>query len=90
MKEEEKLELAGIKETGISQVIRESRDYLGFQCYYTAGEKETASWRTFFFFVVFLTCIEIPPNTKAREAAGVIHSDFAKGFIRLAILNFRN
>ena len=53
MKEEEKLELAGIKETGISQVIRESRDYLGFQCYYTAGEKETASWRTFLLFVVF-------------------------------------
>jgi ribosome-binding ATPase YchF (GTP1/OBG family) len=45
MTEADILALGGIKETGISQVIRESRDYLGFQCYYTAGPKETASWR---------------------------------------------
>jgi ribosome-binding ATPase YchF (GTP1/OBG family) len=46
MTQEQLLEqLGGIKESGLSQVIRESRERLGFHCYYTCGEKEAASWR---------------------------------------------
>ena len=63
------LEMAGLKESGLDQLIRKAYELLGLKTYFTAGEKEVRAW-TF------------PTGAKAPAAAGVIHSDFEKGFIR--------
>ncbi len=63
------LEMAGLKESGLDQLIRKAYELLDLKTYFTAGEKEVRAW-TF------------PSGAKAPEAAGVIHSDFEKGFIR--------
>lgn len=76
--EEEKLEFLsslGLKETGLSQVIKQGYSLLGLQTYFTAGPKEVRAWT-------------IKIGAKAPEAAGVIHSDFEKGFIRAQIIAF--
>jgi len=73
--EEEKkafLEDAGLEESGLHSLIREGYDMLGLQTYFTAGEKEVRAW-TF------------PKGAKAPQAAGVIHSDFERGFIRAEV-----
>ncbi len=62
------LESLGLERTGLERVIRAAYDLLGLITYFTAGPKETRAWT-------------IPDNCKAPEAAGVIHSDFARGFI---------
>jgi ribosome-binding ATPase len=59
----------GLEEPGLHTLIREGYRLLGLQTYFTAGEKEVRAWT-------------IPVGAKAPEAAGVIHSDFERGFIR--------
>ena len=59
----------GLKESGLDQMARAGYKLLGLGTYFTAGPKEVRAWT-------------IPKNTKAPQAAGVIHSDFEKGFIR--------
>ena len=59
----------GLDEPGLHKLIREGYRLLGLQVYFTAGEKEVRAW-------------EIPVGARAPEAAGVIHSDFERGFIR--------
>jgi len=59
----------GLEEPGLNRLIRAGYRLLGLQVYFTAGEKEVRAW-------------EIPVGAKAPEAAGVIHSDFERGFIR--------
>ena len=59
----------GAKEPGLHRLIMEAYQLLGLKTYFTAGEKEVRAWT-------------IREGTKAPQAAGVIHSDFEKGFIR--------
>lgn len=63
------LESLGIEEPGLHRLIRESYSLLALSTYFTAGPKETRAWT-------------ISVGTKAPQAAGVIHTDFEKGFIR--------
>ncbi|HEY3799028.1 MAG TPA: redox-regulated ATPase YchF [Caulobacteraceae bacterium] len=63
------LETLGLSEPGLNRMIREAYALLGLQTYFTAGPKESRAWT-------------IPVGASAPEAAGVIHSDFEKGFIR--------
>ena len=63
------LESAGLKEPGLHRLIREAYKLLGLITYFTAGVKEVRAWT-------------IKIGTKAPQAAGVIHSDFERGFIR--------
>jgi GTP-binding protein YchF len=69
------LEEMGLKESGLDLVIRKGFSLLGLQTYFTAGEQETRAWT-------------IHKGDKAPAAAGVIHSDFEKGFIRAETLGF--
>jgi ribosome-binding ATPase len=75
-KEEQKdfLESLGVTEPGLHRLIREAYNLLGLQTYFTAGEKEVRAWT-------------IRKGTKAPQAAGVIHTDFEKGFIRAETYN---
>ena len=59
----------GLEEPGLNRLIRAGYRLLGLHTYFTAGEKEVRAWT-------------IPIGAKAPEAAGVIHSDFERGFIR--------
>lgn len=70
-KEEQKefLSSIGASEPGLHRLIREAYKLLGLQTYFTAGEKEVRAWT-------------IRKGTKAPQAAGVIHTDFERGFIR--------
>jgi ribosome-binding ATPase len=63
------LEALGLEEAGLDRLIREGYRLLGLQTYFTAGPKEARAWT-------------IPQGASAPEAAGVIHGDFEKGFIR--------
>ena len=63
------LEELGLSEAGLDRLIRAGYDLLGLQTYFTAGPKETRAWT-------------IPAGTLAPQAAGVIHGDFERGFIR--------
>jgi hypothetical protein len=65
----EYLESMGLEEPGLDRLIRAGYDLLGLITYFTAGPKETRAWT-------------IRQGTKAPQAAGVIHSDFERGFIR--------
>ena len=65
----EMLEMAGQDESGLDQLARVGFSTLGLQTYLTAGPKETRAWT-------------IPVGATAPEAAGVIHTDFERGFIR--------
>ncbi|TCT24615.1 hypothetical protein EDD68_10569 [Melghiribacillus thermohalophilus] len=69
------LEELGIKESGLDQLIKASYHLLGLATYFTAGEKEVRAW-TF------------RKGMKAPEAAGIIHSDFERGFIRAETVSF--
>jgi ribosome-binding ATPase len=76
--EEEAAELlaeAGLGEPGLSQLASAGFRALGLQTFLTAGPKETRAW-------------EIPIGATAPEAAGVIHTDFQRGFIRAEIVSF--
>lgn len=72
---EEFLADLGIEEPGLNRVIRAGYKLLGLQQYFTAGEKEVRAWT-------------IPIGAKAPQAAGVIHTDFEKGFIRAEVISY--
>lgn len=63
------LDSLGVKEGGLKSLIRATYELLGLRTYFTSGPKETRAWR-------------IPVGATAPQAAGVIHSDFERGFIR--------
>jgi ribosome-binding ATPase len=71
----ELLESIGQSEPGLHQLIRIGFRTLGLQTYLTAGPKETRAWT-------------IPIGATAPEAAGVIHSDFQRGFIKAEVVSF--
>jgi GTP-binding protein YchF len=66
--QKEYLESLGVKESGVGGLIRATYHLLGLRTYFTTGEKETRAWT-------------IHQGDKAPAAAGVIHSDFERGFI---------
>lgn len=71
----ELLESYGVSETGLTQMIHAAYDTLGLQSYLTAGEKEVRAWT-------------IHQGWTAPQAAGVIHTDFEKGFIAAQIVDY--
>lgn len=71
------LEALGLNESGLDRIISASYKLLGLISYLTAGEKETRAWT-------------IKKGTKAPQAAGKIHSDFERGFIRAEIVSFND
>lgn len=76
--EEERAEFLadlGLSETGLAKIIREGYELLGLQTYFTAGPKEVRAW----------TFIK---GSKAPVCAGIIHSDFERGFIRAETISF--
>ena len=69
------IEALGIEESGLDQLIRTAYDLLGLATYFTAGEQEVRAW-TF------------RKGIKAPQAAGIIHTDFERGFIRAETVSF--
>jgi GTP-binding protein YchF len=69
------LEELGIKESGLDQLIKASYKLLGLYTYFTAGVQEVRAWT-------------INKGTKAPQAAGVIHTDFERGFIRAEVVHY--
>lgn len=67
----------GLSEPGLNKVIRAGYDLLGLQTYFTAGVKEVRAWT-------------IHKGATAPQAAGVIHSDFEKGFIRAEVTAYND
>jgi GTP-binding protein YchF len=65
----------GLAESGLARVIRASYDLLGYMSFFTVGEDECRAW-------------SIPRGTHAQEAAGEIHSDIARGFIRAEVVAY--
>ena len=74
---QEMLDELGLEEPGLNQVIRAGYELLGLHNYFTAGEKEVRAWT-------------IPVGATAPQAAGVIHSDFERGFIRAEIISYED
>ena len=71
------LEDLGLTESGLDKLIKASYSLLGLISYLTAGEQETRAWT-------------IKKGTKAPQAAGKIHSDFERGFIRAEVVNYQD
>ena len=71
----ELLEAYGVKDTGLNQLIKAAYDTLGLQSYLTAGPKEVRAWT-------------IRRGDTAPQAAGVIHTDFERGFIAAQVVDF--
>src|SRR5215467_11016434 len=71
----EYLESLGVKSSGVDQLIKSAYRVLGLMSFLTAGEKEARAWT-------------IPQNSRAQDAAGAIHSDIARGFIRAEIVSY--
>ena len=71
----EMLEALGMKESGLNTLIKKSYDLLGLMSFLTAGEPEVRAWT-------------IKKGTKAPEAAGKIHSDIQRGFIKAEIISY--
>lgn len=71
------LEDLGLKESGLEKLIKASYKLLGLISYLTAGEDETRAWT-------------IKVGTKAPQAAGKIHSDFERGFIKAEVVNYKD
>jgi len=67
----------GLEEAGVNRLIRKAYALLSLQTYFTAGEKEVRAWT-------------IKQGFTAPQAAGVIHTDFEKGFIRAEVINYRD
>ncbi len=65
----------GLTEPGVNRVIRAAYSLLDLQTYFTAGEKEVRAWT-------------VPVGATAPQAAGVIHTDFEKGFIRAEVISY--
>ena len=80
LEEDEKkmfLEELGLKESGLEKLIAASYELLGLISYLTSGEDETRAWT-------------IKVGTKAPQAAGKIHTDFERGFIRAEVVNYQD
>ncbi len=78
--EEDKIEFLkeiGLEETGLSKIIRAGYDLLSLKSYFTVGPKETHAW-TF------------EDGILAPQAAGIIHTDFEKGFIRAEVISYND
>jgi len=73
----EYLESIGLTEPGLNTLIREAYRLLGLQSYFTAGEKEVRAWT-------------VRIGAKAPEAAGVIHTDFERGFIKAEVVGYED
>ena len=71
------LEDLGLEESGLEKLIRASYHLLGLISYLTAGPTETRAWT-------------IKKGTKAPQAAGKIHSDFERGFIKAEVVSYEN
>jgi GTP-binding protein YchF len=71
------MESLGLSEPGLHKVIHAGYDLLGLHTYFTAGEKEVRAWT-------------IPKGATAPQAAGVIHTDFEKGFIRAEVVSYND
>ncbi|NTV92847.1 MAG: redox-regulated ATPase YchF [Chlorobiaceae bacterium] len=71
------LESLGLTMSGLDRLIRTAHELLGLQTYFTAGEKEVHAWT-------------IRKGAAAPEAAGAIHSDFEKGFIRAEVMFYKD
>ena len=71
------LEDLGLKESGLEKLIKASYTLLGLHSYLTAGEDETRAWT-------------IKLGTKAPQAAGKIHTDFERGFIKAEVVNYKD
>jgi ribosome-binding ATPase len=67
----------GLKESGLDRVIRASYDLLGYISFFTVGEDECRAW-------------SIPHNTPAQVAAGEIHTDIQRGFIRAEVVRYEH
>jgi len=77
---EERMEFVkdlGLDEPGVNRVIRAAYDLLHLITYFTAGEKEVRAWT-------------VTKGSKAPQAAGVIHTDFEKGFIRAEVIKYND
>ncbi len=72
---DEMLEALGLSESGLDKVIKKSYDLLGLMSFLTAGEPEVRAWT-------------IKKGTKAPEAAGKIHSDIQRGFIKAEVVSY--
>jgi GTP-binding protein YchF len=80
LEEDEKMEFLqelGMTEAGLDRVIRAGYQLLGLHTYFTAGVKEVRAWT-------------IPLKANAPQAAGVIHTDFEKGFIRAEVISYED
>lgn len=66
-----------LEEPGLNRLIRAGYQLLNLQTFFTAGPKEVRAWT-------------VPKNTKAPQAAGVIHTDFEKGFIRAEVISYQD
>lgn len=73
----EYLSALGLGESGLARLVRAAYHLLGLQSFFTSGEKETRAWT-------------IPIGCKAPQAAGVIHSDFERGFIKAETASFKD
>ena len=74
---QELIDLAGLDEPGLNKLIRSAFTTLGLQTFFTSGPKESRAW-------------VIKSGTSAPEAAGIIHTDFKKGFIRAETVSFKD
>ena len=72
---QEFLESLGLKRSGLEVLAQKAYETLGLQSYFTAGPKEVKAWT-------------IPIGAKAPQAAGVIHSDFERGFIKAEVASY--
>lgn len=73
----EYLEAVGLTEPGLDALVREAYRLLGLQSYFTAGEKEVRAWT-------------VPIGARAPQAAGVIHTDFERGFIKAEVVSYED
>ena len=73
----EYLKELGLAESGLEKLIKKGYEILGLQTFLTAGAKEVRAWT-------------IKKGTKAPQAAGVIHTDFEKGFIKASVVSFED
>jgi GTP-binding protein YchF len=71
------LDTLNLKESGLNRLIKAGYHLLKLETFFTAGPKEVRAWT-------------IPQNTSAPQAAGVIHSDFEKGFIRAEVISYQD
>lgn len=75
--QQEFMQALGLSEPGLNRVIRAGYDLLGLQTYFTAGVKEVRAWT-------------VRKGASAPQAAGVIHTDFEKGFIRAEVISYQD